>query len=67
MDDHHFRYITKLKKKTRAWKLYLLTFLKPTHKTKMWSAQTWETTDSNLPRPVKLSTQSKTEVQSIET
>jgi hypothetical protein len=33
----------------------------------MWTAQTWETTDSNPPRPVKLSTESKTEVQSIET
>jgi hypothetical protein len=45
----------------------LLTFPKPTHKTKMWTAQTWETNDSNPPRPVKLSSQSKTEVQSIET
>ncbi len=34
-----------------------LFFSTPTHKTKIWTTNKWETTNSNPPRPIKLSSQ----------
>jgi hypothetical protein len=46
MDDRQFSYITKLKRKN-LHPSFLYSFSKPTYKTKTWTANMWETTDSN--------------------
>jgi hypothetical protein len=44
-------------KKNLASKLSYLLFPHPTHKTKTGTTNEWQTTNSNPPRPIKLSSQ----------